>query len=111
MMPRSPAVLRPCVLALTFATLAACGGSRPPTVTQADADRVQARWPGVTADELNRGRDLFATKCGSCHVPPAPTDFVADDWPAHVEEMRERAGLDDASAQLVERYLMTMARR
>ncbi|MCA9676586.1 MAG: hypothetical protein KC464_16255, partial [Myxococcales bacterium] len=80
------------VLAAAGAALAACGHSRAPVATEADAARA-----GVSVAELNQGRRLCVGHCGNCHLPPSPTDFPPEAWPGHVGEMRERAGLDATS--------------
>lgn len=96
-------------IALATAGLAACAGRPIPVATDADAARVAAQWPGTTAADLNHGRQLLLAKCGNCHQPPAPTAHVAADWPAEVQEMRERSGLSVSDAALVERYLTAFA--
>jgi cytochrome c5 len=89
--------------------LAACAHSRAPHVTPADAERAQLRWPGITAAELDHGRSLFVGHCGTCHLPPKPSDYAPEAWPGHVSEMRERAGLTFEDQTLIERYVVTMA--
>ena len=98
---------------LVFAALvgvAACAGRAIPVAGPADVARAAERYPGVTEADLASGRTLFASHCGACHAPPAPTSKAADVWPGEIHEMKERARLDDAQARLVERYLVTMAR-
>lgn len=94
---------------LPLLLLAACGRTSAPLATPTDAERASARWPGTTAEELNHGRKLFVGHCGGCHLPPKPTDYTADEWPGHVDEMRERSGLTLDEGDLVVRYLVTMA--
>lgn len=92
------------------ATLAGgCARSQPPPVTPADTARATARWPGITADQLQQGRVLYMERCSDCHVPVDPRAIRAELWPAHVAQMRDRAHLEPAQAELIERYLVTMA--
>ena len=94
------------------AILAGCAGAPAvPAVTPADASRAGTRWPGTGQPELESGRTLYLERCSSCHLPPAPSSAPADQWPTHVDEMKERAGLTEDQATLVERYLMTVASR
>jgi mono/diheme cytochrome c family protein len=86
-----------------------CGLSLP-VATPTDVQRAQARYPGVTSAELERGRTLYGARCSVCHAPHSPTEFTADRWPTLVGEMRERAKLDDTEQALIERYLVTMAK-
>jgi cytochrome c5 len=95
--------------ALGLLVLTACAHSRAPRVTPADAERAQQRWPSITVAELDQGRSLFVGHCGTCHLPPKPTDYAPETWPGHVSDMRERAGLTFDDQQLVERYVITMA--
>lgn len=94
---------------LPLVLVAACARSTAPVATSVDAERAAARWPGTTLEELQQGRSLFVGHCGGCHLPPRPTDFSADEWPGHVDEMRERSGLTMDESDLVVRYLVTMA--
>ena len=89
--------------------LAACAHSSAPVATDADATRARTRWPTITLDELNRGRAIYVGHCGNCHLVPKPTAHTPEDWPEHVAEMSERAGLTDDEEQLVVRYIVTMA--
>ncbi|HUQ07267.1 MAG TPA: hypothetical protein VM261_32470 [Kofleriaceae bacterium] len=93
----------------SLVTLAACGSRVIPEPTDADAARVSAVWPGTTTASLARGRSLLLSHCGSCHLPPSPTEHAATEWPHEVGEMRERAGLTPDDATLVERYLTAFA--
>jgi cytochrome c5 len=98
-------------LAALALTLVACTAGRLPTATEADAVRARDRWPQVTAAKLNEGRHVYLSHCGSCHRPVAPASVPAAEWPGHVREMGERAGLADGEMELVEHYLMTIASR
>ena len=100
--------LRAFGIALAILTLA-CAAPVVPAVTPADAQRAQQRWPGTDVAQLERGRALFMDRCSACHVPPSPSSLPADQWHAQVEEMQVRAGLEPPQAELVERYLVTMA--
>jgi len=94
---------------LPLVLLAACAHSHAPVATDADAARARAQWPGITVEELNHGRAVYVGHCGNCHLPPKPGDHPASEWPGHVAEMSERAGLDAQQQALVVRYLVTMA--
>lgn len=99
------------VLALLLATLIGCARASLPEPSSADVASAAARWPGATAGELRDGRALYQARCSSCHRPVAPSAIAVADWPGHVAEMRERAGLDAQQARSIERYLITIASR
>ena len=104
-MHRHPRLL----IVLAFGTLGACARVSLPVVGPEDVDRASARWPGTSVDELARGRSLYAAHCVSCHRPVLPAQVPASEWPGHIMEMQERAGLTADEAELVTRYLVTMS--
>jgi cytochrome c5 len=99
------------VLAALGLSLAACARGGLPTASDADAARVRGSWPTVTAAQLNQGRGLYQAHCSTCHLPVSPTRFAPAEWPGHVHEMQERAGLSPAEAALVEQYVVSLASR
>lgn len=87
--------------------LAACSRGLPPAATAGDAQRAH-----VELADLEHGRQLLVSKCGgACHRPPLPTDHAASEWPAKLDEMGARAGIDRTQRALIERYLVTMTDR
>ena len=96
-----------CAALLLVAALAACGGSPYPQPTTADASRGAAHFPDLTLAELQQGRSLYVSRCGSCHALKPPAELPPQQWQAEVSEMREKNGvkLSDAEAQAIVRYL------
>lgn len=94
-----------------LALLAALGCARTvlPVAGPADVSRAGTRWPGTSVGDLATGRDLYQGRCARCHQPVMPGALPADEWPGHVVEMKRRAHLTDEEADLVIRYLVTMA--
>jgi hypothetical protein len=87
--------------------LAACAPRMPPAATIGDADRAH-----VELAQLQEGRSLLVRKCGqSCHQTPLPSQHLAAEWPAKLDEMSARAGIDYKQRALIEQYLVTMAPR
>lgn len=76
-----------------------------------DVARAVARWPETTLADLERGRSLYVTRCGSCHRLIEPRHISPEAWPAHVDDMSERAKLEPEQAAAVSRYLVTVAGR
>jgi cytochrome c5 len=99
------------VTTLLLAALAACGGSAIPQPTAADASRGRAHFPGLTLNELQQGRSLYVSRCGSCHVLKRPAELSATQWQSEVDDMRSKNGveLSDAEAQAIVRYLAIAA--
>ena len=96
---------------LTAAALGACGGSAVPEPTVADASRGSAHFPDLTLGELQQGRTLYVSRCGSCHTLKRPAELAPQQWDQEVGEMREKNGvkLSDAEAQAIVRYLTVAA--
>ena len=100
--------LRKLITILGLTLLAACAGQlRIPT--EYDAARGAARWDCYDLSELQRGRELYVLKCGSCHALHLPEELSETDWSAVFPEMREEAKLDDAQSGLILKYLLVMA--
>ena len=91
--------------------LGACGGSAIPEPSAADASRGAAHFPDVTLAELEQGRTLYVSRCGSCHVLKRPAELPAEQWASEVSKMRTKNGvkLSDAEAQAITRYLFVSA--
>lgn len=97
--------------AALLASFAACGGSAVPEPTAADASRGSAHFPDLTLSELNQGRSLYLSRCGSCHVLKRPAELAPEQWQVEVGEMRSKNGvkLSDVEAQAIVRYLAIAA--
>lgn len=90
------------------ALLAACASALP-RPTEMDHTRASARWPGLGPTDLEDGRSLYVSRCGSCHAHVGPYARSPEAWPHEVERMSERAGLDEHERELVTRYIVTMS--
>jgi hypothetical protein len=93
-------------LLLALGMAAGCGGMSPPAATALDASRAN-----IALADLQSGRKLLITKCGSCHRPPLPTEHSRSEWPGKLDDMSERSRLDVMQRQQIEQYLVTMAAR
>lgn len=93
-------------LALLGAALACTTLPQP---TPAGAERVRARWPEVSARDLERGRELYAGRCATCHQLYDPGSYGAEHWELEVAEMSERAKLDAAEQRAILQYLVSVA--
>lgn len=100
------------IVLVIAASVFGAGCSRPSaTPGAADAKWAEQRWPGTTIGQLEHGRGVFVSRCSSCHNLPDPAQKTADEWPAAVEEMAERARLSERDKTSVVRYLATMSAR
>jgi mono/diheme cytochrome c family protein len=82
-----------------------------PEPTSADASRGSAHFADLTLSELNQGRSLYLSRCGSCHVLKRPAELAPEQWQVEVGEMRSKNGvkLSDVEAQAIVRYLTIAA--
>jgi hypothetical protein len=74
----------------------------PGAVSASGAASASTRWPGVTADALAHGREVFLANCNACHGYPDLTAIADDRWPGILEKMAKKANLgpDDRDAIL-----------
>jgi hypothetical protein len=95
------------VTLLLAAVLGACTGSPIPEPRVADVQRGSPHFPGVTLAELSHGRELYVSRCGSCHTLKRPLELPPEQWQVEVDDMRAKNGvkLSDAEAQAIVRYL------
>jgi mono/diheme cytochrome c family protein len=100
--------MRPTVVAIV--TLVACAAPLP-RPTDTDVLRAASQRPETTLADLERGRTLYVSRCGSCHQPYPPDRLVATAWPAQVDKMARRAQLGRDERDLISRYLVALSRR
>lgn len=98
-------------IALAALCVSACAGPPMPSPDDVALRDARVRWPDVTAEQLSRGRELYQTRCATCHRPFMPSAFAPDDWPGRVAAMQARAELRGEERTAIERYLVAMARR
>jgi hypothetical protein len=84
-------------------------GRALPVAGPDDLSRGVRRFPDLTREELAAGRSLYGSRCAQCHVAPDPASRRAEEWPAEIREMRERARLTEKDTTLIERYVVTMS--
>lgn len=97
------------LLAAAVISTGCMSGGALPVAGPDDLSRGVRRFPDLTREELAAGRSLYASRCAQCHAAPAPGSRRAEEWPAEIREMRERARLSDKDMTLIERYVVTMS--
>jgi cytochrome c5 len=78
-------------------------------MTQADADRAAAKFPGTNLADLEKGKTTYEANCGKCHKLHAPASRNEEAWRKIVPPMAKKSKLDAASEDLVLRYVVTMS--
>jgi|SRR5688572_19272820 len=59
----------------------------------------------VSHDQLLKGRVLYVSKCGSCHTLYKPHQYTEQVWIHNLDEMQERAKMNDVDKLLILEYL------
>ncbi len=86
------------------------------TPTNADVDRIAAKYPGYTLQQLDQGKTLFTTHCGNCHGLKNPASKSEEQWQKIVPRMAAKVNkkgevLNADGQELILRYLVTMGSR
>ncbi len=97
-------------VALVCALIAGCG-SAVPRVSPELVAVARRDWPEASEASLAHGRDLYTTRCNTCHALPLPREHLAQEWPALVRSMAKRSKLDQAGQDDVLRFIVAARQR
>lgn len=61
--------------------------------------------PGITLEQLQTARKLYAIKCSSCHNLHLPREFTSAQWPGILDKMQPKAKITDEQKKLLLAYL------
>lgn len=59
----------------------------------------------VIQKQLLSGRKLYVNHCGSCHNLHLPKEYNAATWKIQLDEMQQKAKINDDEKQLIYQYL------
>ena len=97
------------VLSLCLLFLAACAAKKTTaSLTDADAARASAKYPGASLATLQQGKTLYEENCGTCHGLKSPSAYNEEQWGKHVKRMAPKAKIDKATEGLILQYVVTM---
>jgi cytochrome c5 len=89
--------------------LAACASKKVTiSLSDADASRAAAKYPGASLASLQKGKTLYEENCGNCHGLKSPTDYNEEQWGKHVKRMAPKAKIDKPTEELILQYVVTM---
>jgi len=99
-------------LAFGLLALAGCEVSLPQP-NAADAARLHGSGAELGLQDLELGRALYSSRCGSCHALRDPASERPEAWGAEVHEMRAKKGvrLTDDEEQRITAYLVSISSR
>ena len=97
------------VLSATVLILAACASKKvTASLSDADASRAAAKYPGASLASLQKGKTLYEENCGNCHGLKSPTAYNEEQWGKHVKRMAPKAKIDKPTEELILQYVVTM---
>ena len=99
--------MKPLLSTIVLALIAACAGQIP-RPTRMQARIASQRWPGVTADALERGRSLYIVRCSGCHTLRLPSADPAERWLPILDKMQKRSKLADSEKEAILRYVLSV---
>jgi cytochrome c5 len=98
------------ILTASMLLLAACAAKKTAVViSDADANRASAKYPGATFATLQQGKMLYENNCGKCHGLKSPTAYNEEQWGKHVKRMAPKAKIDKPTEDLILQYVVTMS--
>jgi hypothetical protein len=89
--------------------LVACfpkAGTVPGPLSTLAVEGAQAKWPGTSAEDLERGRQLFLDHCDSCHSYPDRAAYTEAEWPGIARRMGDKVDLKEAENELLLRFIL-----
>jgi cytochrome c5 len=90
--------------------LAACAAKKTTVaMTDADATRAAAKFPGATLLTLQQGKTMYEDNCGKCHGLKSPSAYNEEQWRKHVKRMAPKAKIDKPTEDLILQYVVTMS--
>jgi hypothetical protein len=94
-----PVILSGLLLLFAGCNKSSSGTSSLYTPTAADATTT------ATLTDLQQGRSLYISNCGSCHGLYSPDDYTSSQWKSIMTSMGPKAGLSASDNLLVTKYV------
>lgn len=97
-------------LLISVLLLGACASKKVVVaMSQTDADRAAAIFPGASLASLNDGKMKYEANCGKCHGLKKPTSRNEAQWREIVPRMAVKAKVDSGTENLILQYVVTMS--
>jgi cytochrome c5 len=98
------------VLAICVMFLYACSPKTAPIKTTVETKAPTTDKNYTVTLNSNYGKEIYESKCGSCHDLNKPSDYTFKDWNPIMDRMAKKANLDYLQKQNVLGYLKDNAK-
>lgn len=98
------------VLATFVLLLDSCSYKSTPTKTTVETKSSTTDKNYTVTSNSNYGKEIFESKCGSCHDLNKPSDYTFKEWNPIMNKMAKKADLDYMQKQNVLDYLKDNAK-
>ena len=101
---------------LCIVILAGCMAGNKPLV-QTDVDRGAKKFPELSMEELQKGKDRYDLLCTQCHKKIKLRKYKEEEWKkvipgmARMADKENKKSIDKESQDLIYKYVVTMGRR
>lgn len=95
------------LIIIGLASLAACAPVVLKTPAQSDADKISAKYPNTTLQDLNEGKKLYEETCSRCHSLKKALSKSEATLMEAVPRMAKKAKVDDRTKDLILKYLLS----
>jgi hypothetical protein len=105
----SRVVLRVALVAVAVTGAGCYPATAPPpgALSPGGVTWASTHFPGVTADSLSVGRDLFVAKCNGCHGYPDLATIADERWPGILKTMAlKKSHLDAAQSDEILHFIL-----
>ena len=65
----------------------------------------------TSLEKLQQGRELYISKCGSCHNLYLPSSYNSKEWLPILDKMQKPARIDDSQKEIITRYIETNSKK
>lgn len=103
-------ILSVSVLAMFVLILDSCSPKTTPTKTTVETKAPATNNNNTIALNTNYGKEIYESKCGSCHSLNKPSDYTYNQWNPIMDRMAKKADLDYMQKQNVLSYLKDNAK-
>jgi cytochrome c2 len=69
-------------------------------------ESAKTRWPETSAEDLEKGRQLFLDNCSSCHSYPDRSAYSEKEWPVIARRMGDKVDMKEADTELLVRFIL-----